>query len=124
MKIPIVVLVLLLLAPSAASAQKPDTVFFEHLTFDEIRDSIKGGARTVIVPTGGTEDNGPQMVLGTHNQVVAYTAEKIARSLGNTLVAPVIAYVPEGAWESTAGHALKPGTISLPDDQGYTDLLE
>ena len=39
-------------------------------------------------------------------------------------VAPVIAYVPEGAWEPATGHMQKPGSISLPDDKGFTDLLE
>ena len=107
-------------APVAIRAQKADTVFIEDLTFDEIRDLIKGGAKNVIVATGGTEDNGPHMVLGKHNYVVSYTADKIARALGNTLVAPVIAYVPEGAWEPPAGHMQKPGSISLPDDKGYS----
>jgi len=117
-------LALLLLLPAAALAQKPDTLFFEDLTFDEIRDLIKGGARNVIVPTGGTVDNGPHMVLGKHNYVVKYTADKIARALGNTLIAPVIAYVPQGAWEPPTGHMTKPGSLSFPEDKGFTDLLE
>jgi creatinine amidohydrolase/Fe(II)-dependent formamide hydrolase-like protein len=117
-------LVFLLLIPLGVRAQKADTVFFEDLTFDEIRDLIRGGAKNVIVATGGTEDNGPHMVLGKHNFVVTYTADKIARTLGNTLVAPVIAYVPEGDWAPATGHMQKPGSISLPDDKGYTDLLE
>lgn len=102
MKVVAVCLVaLILIAP--AHAQRPDTVFFENLTFEEIRDLIRGGARNVIVPTGGTEDNGPHMVIGKHNYVVTYTADKIARALGNTLVAPVIAYVPEGSWLPPTG---------------------
>ncbi len=117
-------LVILLLLPMLLHAQRPDTVFFEDLTFDEIRDLIRGGARNVIVATGGTEDNGPHMIIGKHNYVLKYTTDKIARTLGNTLVAPIIAYVPEGAWEPAAGHMLKPGSISLPDDKGFTDLLE
>src|SRR5260221_14392791 len=102
-------LAVLLLLPIAARAQRPDTVFFENLTFDEIRDLIKGGAKNVIVATGGTEDNVPQMVIDKHNYVVSYSADKIARALGNTLVAPVIAYVPEGAWEPPTGHMQRPG---------------
>src|SRR5258705_7843131 len=124
MRVLIASLVLLLLIPLGARAQRPDTVFFENLTFDEIRDLIRGGAKNVIVATGGTEDNGPHMVLGKHNFVVTYTADKIARALGNTLVAPVIAYVPEGDWSPATGHMQKPGSMSLPDDNGYTDLLE
>src|SRR5262249_45917313 len=108
-------MVLLLLLPLAVRAQRPDTVFLEDLTFDEIRDLIRGGAKNVIVGTGGTEDNGPHMIIGKHNYVTNYTSDKIARTLGNTLVAPVIAYVPEGSWDPPSGHMMKPGSISLPD---------
>ena len=36
------------------------------------------------------------MTLGKHNRRVKMLSERIARSLSNALVAPVIAYVPEG----------------------------
>ncbi len=39
----------------------------------------------------------------------------IARRLGKTLVAPVIAYVPEGNIDPPEGHMTSPGTISLPE---------
>ncbi len=32
----------------------------------EVRDAIAAGKTTVIIPTGGTEQNGPHMVLGKH----------------------------------------------------------
>jgi len=99
----------------AASAQVPDTVFLEQLTWDEVRDSIAAGKTTVIVPTGGTEQNGPHMALGKHNVRIAANAELIARRLGNTLVAPVMAYVPEGGIDPPTGHMRFAGTISLPD---------
>ena len=85
-----------LLASSALAAEVPDTVFIEELTWTEVRDAIKAGKTTIIFPTGGTEQNGPHMVLGKHNFVVKHAAEQIARRLGNALVAPVLAYVPEG----------------------------
>ena len=100
---------------SIASAQVPDTVFLEQLTWDEVRDSIAAGTTTVIVPTGGTEQNGPHMALGKHNVRIAANAELIARRLGNTLVAPVMAYVPEGGIDPPTGHMRFAGTISLPD---------
>lgn len=99
----------------AASAQIPDTVFLEQLTWDEVRDSIAARKTTVIVPTGGTEQNGPHMALGKHNVRIAANAELIARRLGNTLVAPVMAYVPEGGIDPPTGHMRFAGTISLPD---------
>jgi creatinine amidohydrolase/Fe(II)-dependent formamide hydrolase-like protein len=42
--------------------------------------------------------------------------ERIARALGNALVAPVIAYVPEGGIEPPTAHMRFPGTITVPDD--------
>ena len=39
---------------------------------------------------------------------------KIARALGNALVAPVIAYVPEGDVDRPEGHLKFPGTITVP----------
>ena len=98
-----------------ASAQVPDSVFLERLTWDEVRDSIAAGKTTIIVPTGGTEQNGPHMAIGKHNIRVAANAEAIARRLGNALVAPVMAYVPEGGIDPPTGHMRFAGTISLPD---------
>jgi creatinine amidohydrolase len=106
-------LILFSLVPAAA--QTPDTVFLEELTSPEVRDAIRAGKTTVIVPTGGTEQNGPHMVLGKHNIIVKYAAERIARKLGNALVAPVLEFAPEGDPAHPAGHLLFPGTISLPD---------
>src|SRR5262252_531118 len=104
----------LLLGLSAAHAS--DTVFLEELTWTELRDHIRSGKTTIIVPIGGTEQNGPHMALGKHNLRVRYLSEKIARRLGNALVGPVIAYVPEGALDPPTGHMRFPGTITIPDD--------
>ena len=100
----------------AARAQAPDSVFLEELTWTELRDLVKSGKTTVIVPIGGTEQNGPHMALGKHNRRVHLLSEKIARSLGNALVAPVIAYVPEGGINPPTEHMRFPGTITITDD--------
>jgi creatinine amidohydrolase len=113
----------LALAAIPAVAQVPDTVFIEELTWTEVRDAIKAGKTTVILPTGGTEQNGPHMVLGKHNFIIRHTADQIARRLGNTLVAPVVAYVPEGNIEPPSGHMRYPGAITLPNEH-YMKLLE
>lgn len=105
-----------LLATSALSSEVPDTVFLEELTWIEVRDAIRAGKTTIIFPTGGTEQNGPHMVIGKHNFIVKYAAEQIARRLGNALVAPVLAYVPEGGIDPPGGHMQYPGTITLPDE--------
>ena len=100
----------------SATAQAADTVFLEELTWTELRDLIRSGKTTIIVPIGGTEQNGPHMALGKHNQRVRYLAEKIARALGDALVAPVIAYVPEGAVSPPTAHMRFPGTITVPEE--------
>jgi creatinine amidohydrolase len=97
--------------PQAAVA----SVYLEELTWPEVRDAVAAGMTTVIVPTGGTEQNGPHMVLGKHNFLVHYKAGEIARLLGDALVAPVVTYVPEGNIDPPSGHMRFPGTISIPE---------
>jgi creatinine amidohydrolase len=111
-----VICLLGLLVAAPAAAQPPDTVLLEDLTWTELRAAIRAGKTTIIVPIGGTEQNGPHMALGKHNVRVKTLAERIARALGDALVAPVIAYVPEGALHPPSGHMRFPGTITVPDD--------
>jgi creatinine amidohydrolase len=113
----------LLLYALSSWAAVPDTVFLEELTWTEVRDALKAGKTTIILPTGGTEQNGPHMVLGKHNYIVKHTAERIARALGNALVAPVMAYVPEGNLDPPTGHMAFPGSITLPDEH-FTKVVE
>ena len=78
------------------------------------------------------------MVLGKHKYRINAGSERIARSLGNTLVAPVITYVPEGDIDPPSGHMRFAGTISIPREvfesvleytarslkqHGFTDIL-
>src|SRR5688572_19155915 len=92
------------------------SVYIEELTWTEVRDAIKGGKTTVILPTGGTEQSGPHMVLGKENFAVHYSAGEIAKRLGNALVAPTLAYVPEGGVEPPSGHMRFAGSITLPEE--------
>ena len=110
----IVSMVALLATP--ALAQAPDTVFLEELTWPELRALVQAGKTTIILPSGGTEQNGPHMALGKHNVRVRALSERIARELGNAVVGPVIAHVPEGALAPPTGHMRFPGTITVPDD--------
>ena len=64
---------------------------------------------TVIVPIGGTEQNGPHIALGKHNVRVQALSKKIALTLGDALVAPVLAYVPEGRLQPPTAHMRFPG---------------
>lgn len=99
-----------------------DTVFIEDLTWMEVRDAIKAGKTSVLVATGGVEQNGPYLVTGKHNVVLQAMTESIARKLGNALVAPIIPFVPEGDIDPPTGHMKYPGTISLTAET-YKALL-
>ena len=112
-----------LLLAATASAQALNTVFLDELTWMEVADKVDAGTTTIIVATAGTEQNGPHMVLGKHKFIVAETAERIARVLGNMLVAPIVTYVPEGTVERTEGNRQRAGTITLPNEH-YMKLLE
>jgi creatinine amidohydrolase len=110
------ILLLCFLLVGVPVAHASDTVFLEDLTWTELRDQIRSGKTTIIIPIGGTEQNGPHMALGKHNLRVRHLSEKIARSLGNALVAPVIAYVPEGNLDPPTAHMRFPGTITIPEE--------
>ena len=107
--------VLLAAALACAAPVFAASVQLEELTWTELRDRIAGGATTVLLPIGGTEQNGPHMTLGKHNVRVKLLAARIAERLGNAVVAPVIAYVPEGAIEPPTHHMRYSGTISVPE---------
>jgi creatinine amidohydrolase len=99
-----------------------DTVFIEEMTWMEVRDALKDKKTTVLIPTGGVEENGPYVITGKHNYIMRATSEAIARKLGNALVAPIVPFVPEGVIDPPTGHMKYPGTISLREGT-YERLL-
>ncbi len=105
----------LAIALGVASSSATASVYLEDLTWTELRDAIAVGSTTIIIPIGGTEQNGPAMALGKHNVRVKILAGKIAEKLGHTIVAPVVSYVPEGTIEPPTAHMKFPGTITIPD---------
>jgi creatinine amidohydrolase len=108
---------------ATAHAQRIERVAIEDLTWPELVAAQNAGKTTIIVPIGGTEQNGPHMVLGKHNERVKILAERVALTLGNALVAPVLAYVPEGSIDPPAAHMRFPGTISIPE-RTFETILE
>ncbi len=86
------------------------------MTWMDVRDALKAGKTTAIIPTGGIEPNGPWLVTGKHNYVLRANCDAIARKLGNALCAPNIEYVPEGDIEPKSGHMTSPGTISMREE--------
>jgi creatinine amidohydrolase len=96
-----------------AHAANP-SVWLEELTSVELRERIAHGSTTVLVPIGGTEQNGAHIALGKHNVRVRVLAGRIAEQLGHTLVAPVLAYVPEGDVDPPTQHMRHAGTLTVP----------
>lgn len=114
-----------------AFAQK--SVYLEELTTQEVAamvgHSVSNPATPsiVIIPIGGTEQNGPHMAIGKHNTRVKVLAGRIATSLvaANlpTIVAPVVSYVPEGSITPPTEHMKWPGTVSISEDAFKSTLL-
>ena len=109
-------LMLVLLPAAAGAAPASGHVFLEEMTSPEVQEALGRGLTTIIVPVGGTEQNGPHMALGKHNVRVKVLAGRIATALGNAIVAPVLPYVPEGSINPPRAHMRWAGTISISDD--------
>ena len=111
--------------PSAQEHQPPDaprpieagvSLWAEELTFMEIRDAVREGTTTIIIGTGGVEQNGPYVVGGKHNYVLQTVLPYIAREIGHALIAPIVKFVPEGEIEPRrTGHMEYAGTISVKE---------
>jgi creatinine amidohydrolase len=111
--LPALCLLASLLPVQAARAE--ESVFLEDLTSPEVKALIEAGARTALVPVGGTEQNGPHMVLGKHNRIVQFTAGEIARRLGGALVAPVLPFAPEGSLNPPKENMAFAGTLGISE---------
>lgn len=89
--------------------------WIDELTWIEVRDRIAAGATTVIIPTGGIEQNGPFLTTGKHNVILRAACPAIVEELGNALCAPVVKFVPEGSIDPPSGAMRFSGSISLSD---------
>lgn len=90
-----------------------NTLLIEEMTWMEVRDALADGMTTVIVGTGGVEQNGPYVASGKHNFVLSATTVAIAEELGDALVAPIVKFVPEGDIDPPTGHMRYHATISV-----------
>lgn len=69
----------------------PDNLWMSELTILEMRDLVGSyGYNTALILNGTMEANGPYLTTGKHNHVLKVTGDRIARTLGNTLIAPII----------------------------------
>lgn len=95
--------------------RQADTVWLDQMTWMDVRDAMATGKKTIIIPTGGIEPNGPWVVLGKHNYILRTMCDVIARKLGDALCAPIVDFVNEGDINTMSGHLDTPGTISVSD---------
>jgi hypothetical protein len=88
-----------------------DNVWMSELTILEMRDLVKTyGYTTAIIMNGTMESNGPYLTTGKHNHVLKVTGEAIARTLGKTLLAPIV-MLDDGNPETTT----QPGRLVLSE---------
>ena len=113
----------LVISQRPLTAPLPDTIEIADMTWVEVRSAIAHGYTTVIVPSGGIEQNGPHMILGKHDLIVRFAAKEIAAQLGKTMVTPVIPFVPEGGYDPPQGHLKFPGTIGVSEG-AYAEMLD
>jgi len=98
------------------------TVWIDQMTWMDVRDALAAGKKTVIIPSGGIEPNGPWTVLGKHDYIARGLCDAVARRLGNALCAPVVEFVPEGEPGGAMAHMNTVGTIGVSDTT-YAALL-
>jgi creatinine amidohydrolase len=121
-------LLALLCLPLTAFSQK--SVYLEELTTQEVATMVSrspSAPSVVIIPIGGTEQNGPHMAIGKHNTRVKVLAGRIAQQLTAlslpTIVAPVVSYVPEGSINPPTEHMKWAGTVSISEETFKSMLL-
>src|SRR5712691_10693715 len=98
---------LLAAAHAKNSSGNDSRVLMDEMTTAEVRDAIQSGKTTVLLFNASTEASGPHLVLGKHVYRASYLGERIARELGNALVAPVMPFAP------TTDEMRFPGSINL-----------
>ena len=112
-------------AERQAAANKPrtiegiNTVWLEELTQPEFRDMIRDGYTTVLIMTGGVENNDGNLQMNKHNINIKLLGEMLARRMGKTLVAPLVTLEP-----GNAGTNIQPGRAGPMISQAtYVALL-
>ena len=104
-------------AQTAAPVNIANVVDMELLTHTELSQKLKDGWTSVLLVTGGTEERGPQDVLGGHTMMAHSHANMIARKLGKTLVAPVLPIaVNATGLNANREMADQPGAMQVPAD--------
>src|SRR5471030_2851132 len=106
---------LLCSTPAFAQVNAATIVDMELLTHTELSQKIKDGWTSVLLAAGGTEERGPQDVLGGHTMMAHSHADMIARKLGKTLVAPILPIaVNATGLNASREMADQPGAMQMP----------
>jgi creatinine amidohydrolase len=85
-----------------------NSVLLEELSWPEVDEALGGGMRTVLIVTASMEQHGPHLPMLTDTAIGHAVGERIARKLGNALMAPVIRPA------CSDHHLAFPGSLSLP----------
>src|SRR5437867_712709 len=91
------------------AAMKRDTVLIEEMTWMEVRDAVASGKRRVIVMLGAMEQHGPHLPIGTDTFLGYAVGARLARRLGDALLAPVVSL------GYSVGHLPMAGTVSVEE---------
>jgi creatinine amidohydrolase len=87
-----------------------DKLRLSDMSWPDVRDAVRRGVRTVIIPIGSTEQHGPHLPLSTDSLIGDEIALRVAILLGDTLVAPTICL------GVSSHHISFAGTLSISED--------
>ncbi|WP_431015675.1 creatininase family protein [Bradyrhizobium pachyrhizi] len=88
-------------------ARQSDQIRLEFMSFEDVVTALKNEYTTALIPCGAVEQHGPHLPLCMDTDHANALAERIARDLGATLIAPTVTV------GCSAHHLAFPGTISL-----------
>jgi len=87
-----------------------DTVLLEELSWPEVQAALEAGTRTMVIVTASIEQHGPHLPTNTDTAIGYLIGERLARALGDALLAPVIR---PGCSDH---HLAFPGSLSIPQE--------
>ncbi|MFN0181922.1 MAG: creatininase family protein [Gemmatimonadales bacterium] len=87
----------------------PTSVLLEELSWTDVEALLAAGTRTAIIMTASMEQHGPHLPTMTDTAIGYAVGERVARKLGNAILAPVIR---PGCSDH---HLAFPGSLSIPE---------
>lgn len=93
-------------------------VLIERMSWHDVRDAMADGKKTVIIPIAAMEQHGPHMAIGTDTFLGYEQSVRLARALGDALVAPAITI------GYSVGHLPMPGTVTVSEETLITVIRE